>query len=180
MTTLTPPQATDFPHGYSGETKTMTFTKHFTFTHPDHTQEVFPVGTLDVPVEVADHWYAQHHTANPPTEPPKPGTPAYADRLRGELSERNETNRLLAQQNALIAGNVNKQEIEAQVRAEFTAKLVQEAEASRAAIEAQVREEMTAKLTAEYEAKLAAETDTARATIEAEVLEKLKADKKAK
>lgn len=180
MTTLTPPMTTNFPHGYSGETRTMTFTHHFTFTHPDHTQEVFPVGTLDVPVEVADHWYAQHHTANPPTEPPKPGTPAYADHLRRELSERNETNRLLAQQNELIASGVNKQSIEAQVRADYEAKLAEGAEAARVAIEAQVREEMTAKLTAEYEAKLAQETDAARAAIEAEVLEKLKADKKAK
>lgn len=66
----------------------VTIVKSFTLTHDETTDpslslkgtdQFIPVGVHDFPDEVANHWYVQAHSDNPPLARPKPGTPQYAE-----------------------------------------------------------------------------------------------------
>lgn len=142
---------TDRPHGYSGNVVSITVTDPCTITHPDQSREVFPVGTYEVPVEVANLPYFKYHTNNPPPPAPNPGTPEHAEMLRQESVAMMSRARLSAEQNAMAAAGVDRANAEVQFRAQMTN---------------QIREEMRAELTPMIRAEVA---DSVRAEVEAEV-----------
>lgn len=127
-TTLDVPHSSDkYPHAYSGEMQKVTFVDAFTFTHPDHVRETFPRGTYEVPIEVAEHWFARSFTESPPDNLAAPGTAVFNQRAREE-------NLAVAQKAtaastaALKAANdkardAMKAELKAEMQAEFDAKL---------------------------------------------------------
>ena len=154
VTLDTPPlPAHEHAHGYCGDLVDVVFVKPFTFTHPDHQQEVFPPRSMKVPVEVATHWYAMAHTDTPPEAVPAPGTPAYAEARRKELMAT--TDRRFAQQQLDMA----------------TA-----AQVNRQAMEQTLRNEMTDKLKAELMVSMQADFDKKLAAAVAETTQKMKAD----
>ena len=122
-TGMVPAVVTAYPHNYSGETKRMTIVKHFWFTHADQVREQFPMGTYEMPVEVANHWYAQHHSDTPPESLPQPGTPQFAEVKRLEMQKYSELRNQQLQQEMLQNAAINRKALEESVRLEVTDRL---------------------------------------------------------
>jgi len=67
--------------------------KAFTFTHASGEQEYFAPGNYTVSDEVANHWFVQAHTPDPPPPDVKPGTRAFANT---QLAERRRADQIAA------------------------------------------------------------------------------------
>lgn len=73
----------DRKRGQKQRRETINVVKPFTLTKQDGSVHHFGVGEQEVDEDVADHWYVQHHTDDPPEYNPPPGTPEYAAREAG-------------------------------------------------------------------------------------------------
>jgi hypothetical protein len=60
----------------------VTLVKPCRFTFPDGHTELLKSGVHSLPAAIADNWFIQAHTANPPPAQLLPGTPAFVDNQR--------------------------------------------------------------------------------------------------
>jgi hypothetical protein len=156
---------------YSGEMQKVTVVKHLTFTHTDHTREVFPVGTYDVPVEVARVDYFRHHTDDPPAPLPAPGSAAHNHLMAQEVAAARAAQTKRAQEEATARAvrssldpaqmlELARPQIEAALRIELEPRIRAETEANvRAELEPLLRSEAEATLRPALEASLRTEIE---------------------
>ena len=79
VTPETPPVAAD---AAVDDTVDVVLVKPCNFTFPDGHRELLRPGTHALPAALADNWFIQAHTANPPPAQLLPGTPAFVDNQR--------------------------------------------------------------------------------------------------